>query len=76
MAIFSGQSVEFTRHVLVTVWIAWNPGRGGTKKSTRYQVQYPVETQYPVPQKWTVLNRTVPYHAVEKRHERLGPGLG
>ncbi len=64
MTIFSGQSVEFTRHVLVTVRIAWNPSRGGTKKvlGTRYG------TQWKTPQKWTVLNRTLPYHAVEKCH--------
>ncbi len=49
------------RHVLVTVRIAWNLGRGGTKK-----VQ---GTQWKTPQKWTVPNRTVPYHAVEKRHK-------
>ncbi len=61
------RSVEFTRHVLVTVRIAWNLGRGDTKKvpGTRYC------TQWKTPQKWTVLNRTVPYHAVEKRHFML-----
>ncbi len=48
------------------VRIAWNLSWGGTKKSTRYQVLYPVEKK----QKWTVLNRTVPYHAVEKRHKK------
>ncbi len=47
-------SAEFARHVLVTVRIAWNPGRGGTKK---YQVQYPVENPPKV-------NRTEPYRAV------------
>ncbi len=36
-------SAEFTRHVLVTVRLDWNLGRGGTKKRTRYQVLYPVE---------------------------------
>ncbi len=45
------------------VRIAWNLGRGGTKKSTRYQVPYPVE-------KPPKVNRTVPYHAVEKRHKK------
>ncbi len=64
VTIFSANqwSAEFTRHVLVTVQFAWNLNQGGTKK--KYQVLYPVET----PQKWTVPNRTVPYHAVEKRH--------
>ncbi len=31
-------SAEFTRHVLITVRFAWNLSRGGTEKSTRYQV--------------------------------------
>ncbi len=55
---------QFIRHVLVTVRIAWNLGQSGTKKvsGTRYS------TQWKTPQKWTVPNRTVPYHAVEKRH--------
>ncbi len=59
------QSLHVT--FLVTVRIAWNLGRGGTKKvpGTRYS------TQWKTPQKWTVLNRTVPYHAVEKRHKIL-----
>ncbi len=59
MMIFSGQSV-ISR---VSVRIAWNLGWGGTKKilGTRYSAQWKL------PQKWTVLNRTVPYHAVEKR---------
>ncbi len=45
------------------VRLAWNLGWGGTKKvpGTRYS------TQWKTPQKWTVPNRTVPYHAVEKR---------
>ncbi len=60
-------SVEFTRHVLVMVRIAWNLSRGGIKKvpGTRYS------TQWKNPQKLTVLNRTVSYHAVEKRHKKL-----
>ncbi len=47
----------------VTVRLAWNLGWGGTKKvpGTRYS------TQWKTPQKWTAPNRTVPYHAVEKR---------
>ncbi len=56
---FSDQ--QFTRHILVTVRFAWNLNRGGTKKMTRYQVLYLVENPPKV-------NRTVPYHAVEKRH--------
>ncbi len=56
-------SAEFTHHVLVTVRLAWNLNRGGTEKSTRYC------TQWKPPQKWTIPNRTVPYHAVEKRHK-------
>ncbi len=56
-------SAEFTRHVLVTVRFAWNLVRGGTKKSTRYQVLYPVENPPKVNR--TEPNRTVPYHAVE-----------
>ncbi len=51
-------SVEFTRHVLVTVWLAWNLSWGGTEKSTRYC------TQWKNPHKWTVPNHTMPYHAV------------
>ncbi len=54
-------SAEFTSHVLLIVQFAWNLSRGGTEKSTRYQVLYPVER----PEK---VNHTVPYHAVEKRH--------
>ncbi len=54
MTIFSGQSVisRVTLHVLVTVRIAWNLGRSGTKKvsGTRYS------TQWKPPQKWTVPN--------------------
>ncbi len=46
-------SAEFTRHVLVTVQFAWNLGRGGTKKSTRYC------TQWKPPQKWAMLCRTM-----------------
>ncbi len=35
-------SAEFTRHVLVTVWLAWNLDRSGTKKisGTRYSTQW------------------------------------
>ncbi len=44
MTIFSSQSVivEFTHHILVMVRIAWNPGRGGTKKvpGNRYSTQW------------------------------------
>ncbi len=42
--------------------IAWNHGRGGTKKvpGTRYSTQWKTPQIEP--------NRTVPYHAVEKRH--------
>ncbi len=45
--------------------VRWNLDRSGTKKvsGTRYS------TQWKTPQKWTVLCRTVPYHAVEKRHK-------
>ncbi len=43
------------------VRFAWNLNRGGTEKSTTYQVLYPVENPPKV-------NRTVPYHAVEKHH--------
>ncbi len=46
-------SAEFIRHVLVMVRLAWNLGRGGTKKSTRYC------TQWKTPQKWTVPCRTM-----------------
>ncbi len=56
-------SVEITRHVLVTVQIAWNFGRCGTKK-----VPGTVPSGKPC-KKGTVLNCTVPYHAVEKRHK-------
>ncbi len=59
MTILSGKSVISRVYTsrFVTVRIAWNLGRGGTKK---YQVQYPVENPPKV-------NRTEPYHAVEKR---------
>ncbi len=50
-------SAEFTRHVLVMVQFAWNLNRGGTEKSTRYQVLYQVENPPKV-------CRTEPYHAV------------
>ncbi len=67
MMIFSGQSVisRVSLHILVMVRIAWNLGRGGTKKvpGTRYG------TQWKTPQKSTV---TEPYHAVEKRHNLMG----
>ncbi len=48
-------SAEFTRHVLVTVRLAWNLGWGGTKK--KYQVLYPLENPPNV-------SRTEPYCAV------------
>ncbi len=41
------------------VRFAWNLGRGGTKKSTRYQVLYPVEN--PPKVRRTELYRAVPY---------------
>ncbi len=50
-------SAEFTRHVLVTVRLAWNLDRSGPKKSIRYQVQYPVENPPKVNR--TVLCRTM-----------------
>ncbi len=63
MTFFSGRSVEFTRHILVTVRIAWNPDRGGTKK-----VPGTVPSGNPPPPK---VNRTEPYHAVEKLHKSV-----
>ncbi len=67
-------SAEFTCHVLVTVRLAWNLDRSGTKKvsGTRYS------TQWKTPQKWTVPYRTVPCSGkapldsiVEKAQQRL-----
>ncbi len=58
-------SVEFTRHVLVTVRIAWIPGWGGTKKvpGTRYS------TQWKTPQKWTVPCCTMQWKSAISRAE-------
>ncbi len=56
-------SAEFTRHILVMVRFACNLNRGGTEKSTRYQVLDPVENTPKV-------SCTVPYHAVEKHHKK------
>ncbi len=57
MMIFSGQSVISRLYTsrLVRVWIAWNLGRGGTKKvlGTSYC------TQWKTPQKWTIPYRTM-----------------
>ncbi len=46
-----------TLHILVAVRLTWNLSRGGTKRSTRYHVLYPVEN----PPK---LSRTKPYRAI------------
>ncbi len=55
MAIFSGQ---YTSH-FGNGTFAWNLNWGGTEK--KYQLLYPVENPLKV-------NHTMPYHAVEKRH--------
>ncbi len=68
MTIFSGQSVISRVYTsrFGNGTARWNLDRSGTKKvsGTRYS------TQWKTPQKWTVPYRTVPYHAVEKRHLR------
>ncbi len=67
MTIFSGQSVISRVYTsrFGNGTARWNLDRSGTKKvsGTRYS------TQWKTPQKWTVPYRTVPYHAVEKRHK-------
>ncbi len=52
-------SVEFTRHVLVTVRLAWNLGWGGTKKvpGTRYSTQWKTPKSEPY--------RTVPCRTMQ-----------
>ncbi len=66
MTIFSGHSVISRVYTsrFGNGTARWNLDRSGTKKvsGTRYS------TQWKTPQKWTVPYRTVPYHAVEKRH--------
>ncbi len=67
MTIFSGHSVISRVYTsrFGNGTARWNLHRSGTKKvsGTRYS------TQWKTPQKWTVPYRTVPYHAVEKRHK-------
>ncbi len=52
------------------VRIAWNPGRGGTKKvpGTRYY------TQWKTPQKWTVLNRTMQWKSANRELDEIPLG--
>ncbi len=67
MTILSGQSVISRVYTsrFGNGTARWNLDRSGTKKvsGTRYS------TQWKTPQKWTLPYRTVPYHAVEKRHK-------
>ncbi len=69
MTIFSGHSVISRVYTsrFGNGTARWNLDRSGTKKvsGTRYS------TQWKTPQKWTVPYRTVPYHAVEKRHNKF-----
>ncbi len=55
-------SAEFTCHVLVMVRLL------GTSAEVVLNKVPGTFTQWKTPQKWAILNRTVPYHAVEKRH--------
>ncbi len=49
-------------HYVLIQWYIFNIVWRYTYSGTRYS------TQWKTPQKWTVPYRTVPYHAVEKRH--------